>query len=571
LASNDAIRTPLDAFKTGTIQLEIKMNAKVFHLRDEIKVYSAEIEGVRPEGMTEDELYSTATLKVDVPCGRLKQTRHGVVQSVLVSPMPIPRTPFKKDGTEFTIVPHSGEIALSKQDAAHRDALVKIAYSEIRKQFSDLSFIQERGSGGSAPRAALIKNEVASKVYQAKHFYYHVFEGINFRVYWYEQDCIVVILDTHCPVIKSSLSAGKLSKVCSITYDLVSVEYMPKLVRLDSLRLRKCVASERYRREFNILDKIELQSLSIDPHGKRLVIPIPGSKAKYLPNPSFFFGAREYTIDNDTPFNVFNLNNLLAHGPYNRQPLPKIIKLKLVRMVQVEDRYVDKMVEGLQSFFDQFKQMYRMELVAVGPGETLRDNILILPSTEAGVEHYCEGTLRDQYKAGEFDIVIGLLQGDDYNHPYRRAIKKGLQSVPSQILKHHLFNSPKMFADMYKTSIAAQIIYKSKGIIAAPITPRYLKDFKVRIYYDVGHKRLPGAGEGDRRRFSIVGIVAMVTDDKVYHYNLDAVVNDYESIETTTGDIVRQLIRKAVTSYVKDRQIKAIDGPLLLQRDGIFG
>jgi len=571
LVSNDYIQAGLDGYiKDGRPDLKVRINGKLFKVPEKILVYTAEIEGKRPDDLTENELFWTVSNKLEIPSGRLVQTHHGVTFNLLVSTKPIQEKEFQKKYHKFRISPKRGHITLTMQNESHREAIRQIVFSEVQQQLKVLGFIRQRTSSGRHDKGLLIEDDSALDVFKSGAFYYHIFNAVNFRIYCYDNESFLLVLDTKRPVLRSSLDRGTLKELLKVHSNWPSIGQMPESIRNRTISIRKCNARERYRRSVKILNKIELPSITSE-NGKIFSIKIPRNKAKYLRNPTFLFGKVKKTLGRDQPFKSFMLDNLLEYGPYNQNLLPKTIRVKIVRMAQINNRYQEKIIKGISRFLEQFSKMFRIALEVIGPGNTIDRKIITLPETEAEVEEYCHKQLRSQYQAGTIDLVIAILLGSDYNHPYRRAIKKGLQDAPSQIIKTPAFNSPKIFADVYKTSIGSQIAYKSKGIIATPISPEFLQDFKIRIYYDIGIKKLPGQGANQQRSFSIIGAVTMVVENDMYYFKQSARVNDYGQVETTKGVLVRALIREAITEYLTERKLKAIDGPILLQRDGIYG
>ena len=105
--------------------------------------------------------------------------------------------------------------------------------------------------------------------------------------------------------------------------------------------------------------------------------------------------------------------------------------------------------EALQVNPYNFNALGYLGSVADGNGDEIYH--IYLRDTDDQVEEECN-KLRKQYPE-EFDLVLGILKGTSYNHTYRRAIKKGLQNVPSQIVKFNKFNSPNIFKDQYSPSI----------------------------------------------------------------------------------------------------------------------
>lgn len=571
MVSNESLQADLDGFlKNGKADLKLRINGKLFEIPETLIVYTAEIEGERVEDMTENELFSTASSKLEIPSGRLVQLHHNISQSLLVSPNPIPQTIFQKEEHKFIITPKNDTITLTIKNDSHREAIRQIAFSEVKQHLKGLGFVHTRTRWGRYRKEFLIEGGLPINSYQHGAFYYHIFNAIDFRIYWYKDNYLLLILDTKRPVFKSSLSKGNLNDLKETTFNWVSTDEMPKSIRDETLLIRKCNAARRYERALIVLKKIEIKTLS-SKEGEIFSIKIPGKNAKYIKEPKFLFEKRSKTLKRNELFASFLLDNLVKYGPFNQKNLPKNIRVKVIRMAQISERYQSKIIKGLSKLQEQFTNMYRMNLEILGPGNILSEKIIALQETEAEVEEYCRNQLREQFKAGEFDLVIGIVYGDEYNHPYRKAIKKGLQDVPSQIIKISKFSSPKIFGDVYKTSISAQIVYKSKGVIPTPISPEFLKDFKIRIYYDIGVKKLPGQGAEQRKTFSILGAIAMIVDNEIYYFQRNAIVNDYALKETTKGELVRQLIREAIMDYINTRNLKAIDGPILLQRDGIYG
>lgn len=541
-------QTILTQFRNGKLKKKrIPLNALIgTYPKLGIKVYIAKINGNFANEIPKQHIARYASNKFNFACA-------GYIidgEVYLIGVEPFTRKIFMKRKTKFTIEPQKEKKSIISDSKINQDAIAELILNEILRQYKSLGFQVIRTSSKRHSKESMID---ATKPVLSKRngvYWFHAYEGFLIRIKLNKDNSILVILDTIFHVLRTTFDQNTSYKTMIENDGMwISTKRMPQKISDIMLPIRKVDGKTRLKKDLELLNKINLIPIGIDG-----LIPFITEDLIKLEEPNFLFGIKEsIKISEDEELSTFLLKNLRKYGL--RAEISSPIRIQPVVMSQLNTKDYNLRIKSVLTMLkERYEELIHKQLVIL--------DIIYLRETDDQVEEECN-TLRKRYLE-EFDLVLGILKGQSYNHVYRKAIKKGLQNVPSQIVKFYRFNSPKIFKDQYAPSILSQIIFKSRGIMMCPIEMSHLKNFSVRIFYDIGRFRnAPG-----KKPQTIVGVASLVTHDGIYKFEQTSKINDIGHYETTSKRMVREIITKVIGMYLKAVGIEKVEANILIQRDG---
>ena len=541
-------QTILTQFRNGKLKKKrIPLNALIgTYPKLGIKVYIAKINGNFANEIPKQHIARYASNKFNFACA-------GYIidgEVYLIGVEPFTRKTFMKRKTKFTIEPQKEKKSIISDSKINQDAIAELILNEILRQYKSLGFQVIRTSSKRHSKESMID---ATKPVLSKRngvYWFHAYEGFLIRIKLNKDNSILVILDTIFHVLRTTFDQNTSYKTMIENDGMwISTKRMPQKISDIMLPIRKVDGKTRLKKDLELLNKINLSPIGIDG-----LIPFITEDLIKLEEPNFLFGIKEsIKISEDEELSTFLLKNLRKYGL--RAEISSPIRIQPVVMSQLNTKDYNLRIKSVLTMLkERYEELFHKQLVIL--------EIIYLRETDDQVEEECN-TLRKRYPE-EFDLVLGILKGQSYNHVYRKAIKKGLQNVPSQIVKFYRLNSPKIFKDQYAPSILSQIIFKSRGIMMCPIEMSHLKNFSVRIFYDIGRFRnAPG-----KKPQTIVGVASLVTHDGIYKFEQTSKINDIGHYETTSRRMVREIITKVIGMYLKAVGMEKVEANILIQRDG---
>ncbi len=538
----------LTQFRNGRLKKKrIPLNALIGTIpKLGFEVYFAKIEGDFPNEIPKQHIARYASTKNNSACA-------GYIidgEVYLLGVEPFTRKIFMKRKTKFIIKPQKDKKSILSNSKLNQDAIAELILNEILRQYKILGFQVIRTSSKRHSKGSMINatKPVLSK--RNRVYWFHAYEGFLIRVKINKDDSILIILDTIYHVLRTTFDQNTSYKTM-IENDgrWMSTKQMPKIISDIMLPMRKVDGRTRLKKDLDLLSKIDLIPIGIDN-----LTPFITEDLIKLEEPNFMFGIKEsIKISEDEDLSTFLLENLRRYGI--RAEMSSPIKIQPIVMSQLNSKDNNLRIKSvLTKLKERYKELFHKQLVIL--------DIIYLKETDDQVEEECN-TLRKRYHE-EFDLVLGIIKGKSYNHIYRKAIKKGLQNVPSQIIKFYRLNSPKIFKDQYAPSISSQIVFKSRGIMTCPIELSHLNKFSVRIFYDIGRFR----NAPRKKPQTIIGVASLVTHNGIYKFDQTSKINDIGHYETTSRRMVREIITKVIGMYLKAVGKEKIEENILIQRDG---
>jgi len=541
-------QTILTQFKSGKLEKKrIPLNALIGTFpKLGIKIYIAKINGNFTPEIPKQHITRYASNKFNFACA-------GYIidgEVYLIGVEPFTRKTFIKQNTKFAIEPQKEKKSLILDSKINQNAIAELILNEILRQYKILGFQVIRTSSKRHRKDSMI--DAIKPVFSKRNrvYWFHAYKGFLIRVKIVKGNSILVILDTIFHVLRTTFNQNTPYKTI-IENDgrWISTKSMPQKISDIMLPMRKVDGRTRLHKDSELLGKIDLTQLGIDG-----LTPFITHNLIKLEEPNFLFGIKEsIKISEDEELSTFLLRNLRRYGI--RAEISSPIRIQPIVMSQLNTKDYNLRIKTiLMMLQERYKELFHKQLVIL--------DIIFLRETDDQVEEECN-ILRKRYPE-EFDLVLGILKGQSYNHVYRKAIKKGLQNVPSQVVKFYRLNSPKIFKDQFAPSILSQIIFKSRGIMTCPIELSHLKKFSVRIFYDIGRFR----NAHGKKPQTIVGAASLVTPDGIYKFDQTSKINDIGHYETISRRMVREIITKVIGMYLKEKKKKKVEENILIQRDG---
>ena len=545
---------------SGTIEKgKIRLNAIKVEVIDLKKLYLSKIEGdfSNPE-VHPSHIIRRVNIKHNFACVSFNRKESSDSHIWVLSVEQLNRYSFKDSGSQFKIVPISNQVELNPENLHDRESIRELIYNEVQQEFANMGYLKPgnvRTSSKRHSKGFMLKIDSSVDSIKDGLYWYHGFNGIRIRVKHWRRNKFLIALDTLLPIMKTTYpaEAGYQTMIDNNGW-WPSTKKLPELVSKKFLFLRKKNAKKRLRRDLDLLNQLSFSQLGIRKVGDFETI-----KYKYLEEPTFLFGSGySEQISEKKILSEFIAPRLKDHGPYFQ--IKKPIRVQPIIMKQLEEEFgTDKILKALDELKEIYRLLFRQDLVI--------NDLITLKETEDQVESQCK--LLSKMWPKNYDIIVGFLKGKKYNHPFRSAIKRGLQKVPSQIIKYYNLNSIKMFKDIMSHSILSQFNYKITGKLMTPVDPDNLKEFQVRIYYDLGHFRLTYQNKTlGPKAVAIVGTAALVTDQGVYGFQAVSQINDVNQIEVPSRNIIRNIITEVINKYLQATGKKKIEGNILIQRDG---
>ena len=542
------IQTMLTQFRSGNLENKrIPLNALIGTFpKSGINVYIAKINGNFANEIPKQHIARYASNKFNFASA-------GYIidgEVYIVGVEQFTRKTFVKRKIKFTIEPQKEKKTIISDSKINRDAITELILNEILRQYKNLGFQVIRTSSKRHRKDSMIDATKPLLSKRNRVYWFHAYEGFLVRVKMNKGNSILIILDTIFHILRTTFDQNTSYKTI-IENDgrWISTKGMPQKISDIMLPIRKVDGKTRLKKDLELLSKIDLTPIGIDG-----LTPFITEDLIKLKEPNFLFGIKEsIKISEDEELSTFLLETLRRYGI--RAEISSPIRIQPVVMSQLNTKDYNLRIKSVLIMLkERYKELFHKQLVIL--------DIIYLRETDDQVEEECN-TLRKRYPE-EFDLVLGILKGQSYNHVYRKAIKKGLQNVPSQIVKFYRLNSPKIFKDQYAPSILSQIIFKSRGIMTCPIELSHLKKFSVRIFYDIGRFRnAPG-----KKPQTIVGAASLVTPDGIYKFDQTSKINDIGHYETTSRRMVREIITKVIGMYLKAMGKEKVEENILIQRDG---
>ncbi len=538
---------------------KIRLNAIEVEITDSIKLYLSKISG----DFSNPEVYSShiirrVNIKHNFACVSFNRKPRSDSHIWVLSVEPLKKYSFKDSGSQFKIIPISTQAELNPENLNDRESIRELIFNEVQQEFANLGYLKPgsvRTSSKRHSKGFMLKIDSPVRSVKDGLYWYHGFNGIRIRVKNWKKNKFLITLDTLLPILKTTYPAetGYQTMIDNNGW-WPSTRKLPESVSKNFLLIRKKNAKNRLKQDLFILNQ-----LSFSHSGIQKIGDFETKKYKYLPEPTFLFGSgHSEQISENIMLSEFIAPRLKDYGPYFQ--IKKPIRVQPVVMKQLEEEFgTDKILKALDELKEIYRLLYRQDLVI--------NDLITLKETEDQVESQCK--LLSKMWPKKFDIVVGFLKGKKYNHPFRSAIKRGLQKAPSQVIKYYNLNAIKMFKDIMSHSILSQFNYKITGKIMTPVDPNNLKEFQVRIYYDLGHFRLTFRNSTlGPKAVAIVGTAALVTDQGVYGFQAVSQINDINRIEVPSRNIVRNIITEVINKYLQATGNKVIEGNILIQRDG---
>jgi hypothetical protein len=538
---------------------KIRLNAVEIKLPPKMKLFISEIRGdfTQPD-IHASHIYRKVNLKFDFACAGFYSRPQSNTSIWVVSVESLQPLSFTDSGVQFRIIPSREQVELDANNPEHAETLRELVFNFVQQAFVNLGYLKPgsvRTSSKRHPKGFMLKVDAPVKSMKNGLYWYHGYDGILLKVKNWQGDHMIIALDTVLPILKTTHPAeAGFQTMIDNNGEWPSTENLPDNISDAFLLMRKKNAKKRLQQDLRLLDQVTFDAINAIKIGD-----FQSERFEYIEEPKLLFGSNHSEqISKDTELSEFIAPLLMKHGPYN--PILTPIRIQPVVMKQVEEEFgLDKIKEGLTGLQEVYRNLYKQDLIV--------NEIIILKETEDQVEAQCL-TLAKKWKT-DYDIVVGFLKGKKYNHPFRSALKRGLQNVPSQALKYFIMNSVKMFKDIMSHSILSQINYKATGKLMNPVDPEHLKEFQVRIYYDLGHFRLNfrSAPLGPNP-IALVGTAALITDQGIYGFQTASQINDVNQIEVPSRNLVRSIITEVIKKYLHDTGRTMIEGNILLQRDG---
>ena len=541
-------QTILTQFKNGKIKKKkIPLNALIGTLPEiGLEVFLAKINGNFTNEIPKQHVARYASNKFDFACA-------GYVvddEVYLLGVDPFTSKSFMKYKTKFVIIPQKDKKSLKPDSKLNRDAIAELILNDISLQYKAIGFQVTRTSSKRHSKNSMID---ASKPVLSKKvgvYWYHAYEGFLIRVKIIKKTGILVILDTIYHVLRTTFDQNmSFKRMVKNDGEWISTKKMPQVISEAMLPMRKVDGRTRLNKDLKLLSQINLTSIGIDD----LTQYITEDLIK-LEEPYFLFGNnKRIKISENEELSTFLLENLRRYGI--KADITSPIKIQPIVMSQLNTKEFNIRIKAvLKKLEERYKELFHKQLIIL--------DIIYLRETDDQVEEECN-ILRKRHPK-EFDLVLGILKGKSYNHVYRKAIKKGLQDVPSQIIKFYLLNSPKKFKDQFAPSILSQVLFKSRGKMTCPVELSHLDKFSLRIFYDIGRfKNAPG-----KKPQTIVGVASLFTKDGIYKFEKTSKINDIGHYETTSRRMVREIITKVIGMYLKAVEKESVEDNILIQRDG---
>ncbi len=548
MGKTQTILTEFD--RDGFEKREIPLNALIASFPDEgINLHIAKIEGNFKDN-PKQHIARYASNKFDFASAGYFKDKH----VFLVGINKFTRIEFTKNRTKFRIIPLDKKINLNLGLDMERNSIVELVLNNILKQFKNQGFEKIRTSSGRHVKESLIN--ATAPVFSKKEgvYWYHAFEGFLLRVKVYKNTFLLIILDCIYHVLRTTFDTStSFKEMFENDGRWMSTKLIPQKIRDALLPVRKMDGKKRLEKDLNLLKKVNLYQIGITE-----VIPFCTSEIIKLKEPAFLFGKNfKIQIPEDEELSTFLLANFKKLGIHK---LPKPIRVQPIIMNQLSNLKNRMHIKlALKKLVERYQELFHQKLIILDE--------IILREADDQVEEESK-KLRKRYPK-DFDIVLGILKGKAYNHVFRKAIKKGLQNVPSQIIKFYKLNSLNIFKDVYAPSILSQIFYKSRGVIISPIDESFLKNFSVRIFYDIGkfYSNEP-ASPGKRKLQTIVGTASLITHNQVYKFQQASKINDVGLYEKISRKMIREIITKVVGMYLKAVKKSSVEDNIIIQRDG---
>ncbi|MFX1499798.1 MAG: Piwi domain-containing protein [Promethearchaeota archaeon] len=382
-----------------------------------------------------------------------------------------------------------------------------------------------------------------------KDYTYFVFEGFKAdTLYLNDYNKFVLCIDPKAHLIKCiTPDDNRIEEAVLQAGKSIASSKIPKIIRNEFKRKTMPLPRERKNRTnalFHLLNdvpfKISDKLIRINDY-------------KTLKEPVFEFGDNQKAFLNRMDnLEEFLLKNIKKYGPFESVDKEIIIQPLILDILKP---YLDKYLKSFTLLKNKFDSILRCEVSFNDP--------IILTANPKDIEIVLEGLHDDLEK--NIDICIGLSKGLEKTTIFWSPIKKGLQNIPSQIIRNSTFNSPKIFGDVYSLSIISQLYYKATGCLLWRIPQLDQGNFDARIGYDVGIYKLD-----NNKRSYIIGAAYLINKDGIIKFAPapKTRINKPTYYEDIPKDFVRDLIEGPIKSWINKHR-GTIKKGILIQRDGL--
>jgi len=444
------------------------------------------------------------------------------------------------------------KITLSTNNLEHVQALKDLITAVANIGFYEAGFILPQNVRRKNPQFAKgisvnFNRIIYSNVFKDHTFY--AFEGFKAdALYLSDEEKFALCIDPKAHLIKcitpndenieeAVLQAGK-----SIASSII-----PKIIRNEFKRETMPLPRERKNRTNSLFSLLNNIPFNIDNKLIRI------SNYEIMKEPLFEFGENHRVLLNRSDkFEEFLIKNLKEHGPYETIERELIIQPLVLDILKP---FMDKYSKNFNILKNKFKDILRCDVKFSEP--------IILTANSKDIEIELNGLYSRLLKNA--DLCIGISKGREKTTIFWNPIKKGLQNIPSQVIRNSTFNSPKIFGDVYSLSIISQIYYKATGCLIWRIPQLDQGIFDARIGYDVGIHKI-----GNNRRAYIIGAAYLINKDGIIKFAPppETRVNKPTYYEDIPKNFVRDLIEGPIKTWI-NKHGGNINKGILIQRDGL--
>ncbi len=444
------------------------------------------------------------------------------------------------------------KITLTMNNLDHVQALMDLITATANLGFFQAGFIMPQNVRRNNPQfakgiAAHFGRVIHSNIHKDHSFY--AFEGFKAdTIYLSSEDKFSLCIDPRAHLVKCITPENdNIEEVVLQAGKSIASSTIPRIIRNEFKRETMPLPRERKNRTKNLFTLLNNLPFNIDNNLVKI------NNYKNFKEPLFEFGDnRRAQLNRSDNLEEFLIRNLKESGPYETIDRELIIQ---PLTLDILNPYLDRHLQSFKILEKKFKEILRCDAIFNDP--------IILTANPKDIEIELEALYNNLVK--NVDLCIGLSKGRERTTIFWQPIKKGLQNIPSQVIRNSTFNSKKIFGDVYSLSIIAQIYYKATGCLIWRLPQLDQGFFDARIGYDVGISKID-----KNRRAYIIGAAYLVNKDGIIKFapTPETRVNKPTYYEDIPKNFVRDLIEGPIKIWI-NKYGGNINKGILIQRDGL--
>jgi len=444
------------------------------------------------------------------------------------------------------------KIKLSLSNPEHIQALGDLITATVNIGFYKAGFklpqnVRRRNPQFAKGISVNFNNIVHSNNY--KDYTYYGFEGFKAdTIFLEDKKKFILCIDPKTHLVKCiTPNESNIEEAVIQAGKSIASSKIPKIIRSEFKRKTMPLPRERKRRTISLFNQLNKLPFKI---GRDLV---KISDYNIIKEPIFEFnGNKKVSLNRTDSLEEFLIKNLKKNGPFESYDKELIIQ---PLVLDILNPYLERYSKAFKILKRKFSDILRCDVNFNEP--------IILTANPKDIEIELEGIYKNLIK--DVDLCIGISKGRERKTVFWNPIKKGLQNIPSQVIRNSTFNSPKIFSDVYSLSLITQIYYKATGNLLWRLPQLDQGSFDVRVGYDVGIYKID-----DDKRAYIIGAAYLINKDGIIKFapTPKTRINRPRYYEDIPKDFVRDLIERPIRSWI-DKYNGEINKGILIQRDGL--